>query len=400
MANYNDIGVADVGFLAATNLSLMQYYFVIPGSVAGEGPGCLPRPQMSEDSQIHPEPGEEDELEDRGEADAQQEEPVSGLQENEEEADRAGPGAVRPKPESGYGTGDPDPHPEEERSRPPGAACGIQEEEVGDHRCERNGEKGEHGGVPWPAGSGRSLAPPRSARCGGSEVPGQGVSFRFEVHLGHEAEGNGVALVEEDVLGNLIPDGEQGVQGLHRFLEDHGDAVPAYGLQLRLRLLEEIEGPLQGGQTVHEANDRSGSSPVLQAGPEHAEAPDAEVGGSGTAKETWERLVHLRLEGVNLHRGLSGDVEERLTLLNPPGRLRDEAEHREGRDALPAPRLAHETQGLPLPEVEAHPLEGLDIPRVGVEVRLQVPDSEEQVRRRLTSAAEGPGRREGRRRAG
>jgi len=36
MANYNDIGVADVGFLAATNLSLMQYYFVIPGSVAGE----------------------------------------------------------------------------------------------------------------------------------------------------------------------------------------------------------------------------------------------------------------------------------------------------------------------------------------------------------------------------
>jgi len=36
MANYNDLGIADVSFLAATNLSLNQYYFVIPGSVAGE----------------------------------------------------------------------------------------------------------------------------------------------------------------------------------------------------------------------------------------------------------------------------------------------------------------------------------------------------------------------------
>src|SRR6266576_5950710 len=41
-------------------------------------------------------------------------------------------------------------------------------------------------------------------------------------------------------FGDLIPDGEDGVQGGHRLLKDHGDLVAAYGAQLRRREGQQI----------------------------------------------------------------------------------------------------------------------------------------------------------------
>ena len=52
-------------------------------------------------------------------------------------------------------------------------------------------------------------------------------------------------------FGDLLPDGQHGVQRGHRLLEDHGDAVAADLAHLIFRQLQEI-GPVEEDLAVHD----------------------------------------------------------------------------------------------------------------------------------------------------
>ena len=123
-------------------------------------------------------------------------------------------------------------------------------------------------------------------------------------------------LVALDRLGDLLADGEGGVQGGHRLLEDHRDVVAA--------------------QLAH-------------------------LGG----REPSEILA----------------FEDHLPARNAPGRYRHKPHDGECRHTLAAAGLAHEAEGAPGPECEAHPVDGPGVALRTGEMDLEAAHLEERFRR-------------------
>ena len=365
--------------------------------------------QPMEDEHVHEDPRDDQEPEQARDREREEEEPGQDLEDREHDARVAGPrgGLDDPCPASDRGGGERDRQRERRREGPQlrrlEARERAPEEATKEERGRARHEEGDRD--PGPAEEERGPRPARGrwerhrgrhgVRVRRPELPPDCVPLDLDVHLLDEALHDRLPLVEENVLRDLGPNREHGVQGLHRLLKDHRDLVPADLPHLLVRLRNEVVRGLhldEGEEALPQGLD-AGPLRLPRELPQFPEPADAEVRRlrlGPVAEHLPEESANLPLQRLDLRDDGTRHIEQDFARFNLPGGLRDEPEDRKGGHALPGPCLPDEPQRLPLDDVEVHPVERLHDPCVRVEVRAEVPDAEQEVRRPITSGGAGP----------